>query len=334
MPSFDLHARYVLLTYPQCGELAPERVGEHLESINGTKCVIGRENHADGGIHLHCFIDFGRKRRFRNARAFDVEGHHPNVSPSKGTPEKGWDYATKDGDTVWATLDRPGESGGGRVSTVDKWTLITGASDRESFWSLVHELDPKSAACNFRQLQAYCDWKYAPVKPEYSTPVGISFVGGELDGRDEWVRQSGLDMGEPLLGRPRSLCMYGPSRLGKTLWARSLAKHVYCVGLLSGDVLLKAEHEDVKYAIFDDIRGGIKFFPSFKEWLGGQAKVSVKCLYREPKPIRWGKPSIWLSNTDPRDEMQNSDIEWMNANCTFIEVTDSIFHASTNSQLE
>ena len=201
MPSFDLHARYVLLTYPQCGELAPERVGEHLESITGTKCVIGRENHADGGIHLHCFVDFGRKRRFRNARAFDVEGHHPNVSPSKGTPEKGWDYATKDGDTVWATLDRPGESGGGRVSNVEKWSLITGAVDRESFWRLVHELDPKSAACNFRQLQAYCDWKYAPVKPEYSTPVGISFVGGELDGRDEWVRQSGIDVGDPLLGK-------------------------------------------------------------------------------------------------------------------------------------
>lgn len=200
MPSFDLHARYVLLTYPQCGELEPERVGNLIDGIAGAKCVIGRENHADGGIHLHCFVDFGRKRRFRNARAFDVEGHHPNVSPSKGTPEKGWDYATKDGDTVWATLDRPGESGGGRVSNVEKWSQITGASDRESFWSLVHELDPKSAACNFRQLQAYCDWKYAPPKREYKTPVGISFIGGELDGRDEWVRQSGVGLGEPLLG--------------------------------------------------------------------------------------------------------------------------------------
>jgi len=132
------------------------------------------------------------------------------------------------------------------------------------------------------------------------------------------------------LGRPQSLVLYGQSRLGKTLWARSLGKHVNCVGLLSGDVLLKAEREDVKYAIFDDIRGGIKFFPSFKEWLGGQPEVTVKCLYREPKPILWGKPSIWLSNTDPRDEMSNSDIEWMNLNCTFIEITTPIFHANTS----
>lgn len=201
MPSFDLHARYVLLTYPQCGDLAPERVGEHLESISGTKCVIGRENHQDGGIHLHCFVDFGRKRRFRNARAFDVEGHHPNVSPSKGTPEKGWDYATKDGDTVWATLDRPGESGSGRVSNVEKWSIITSAPDRESFWRLVHELDPKSAACNFRQLQAYCDDKYAPPERQYETPIGISFHGGELDGRDEWVQQSGIGLGDTPVGK-------------------------------------------------------------------------------------------------------------------------------------
>lgn len=199
MPHFEVHSRYVLLTYPQCGELSPERVGEYLDTNFG-KCVIGRENHADGGIHLHCFVDFGRKRRIRNARAFDVEGHHPNVSPSRGTPEKGWDYATKDGVTVWATLDRPGEGGSGRVSTVEKWSLITGASDRESFWRLVHELDPKSAACNFRQLQAYCDFKYAPPEREYTTPVGISFFGGELDGRDEWVQQAGLGLGGSPIG--------------------------------------------------------------------------------------------------------------------------------------
>lgn len=82
---------------------------------------------------------------------------------------------------------------------------------------------------------------------------------------------------------------------------------------------------DVDYAVFDDIRGGIKFFPSFKEWLGCQAWITVKQLYREPKLVPWGKPAIWISNTDPRDEMLMVDIEWMNANCIFIEVKDSIF---------
>lgn len=127
-----------------------------------------------------------------------------------------------------------------------------------------------------------------------------------------------------------SLCLYGESRTGKTLWARSLGTHIYCVGLISGDECLKAQMVD--YAVFDDMRGGIKFFPSFKEWLGCQAWVTVKCLYREPKLVKWGKASIWISNTDPRNEMLQSDVDWMEANCIFVEVKDPIFRANTESE--
>jgi len=201
MPSFDLHCRYALITYSQCGDLSPAVVGEFFDGL-GFKCVVGRENHADGGLHLHCFVDFGRKRRFRRAGVFDLEGRHPNISPSRGTPEKGWDYACKDGDVCFQSLDRPAisEGGGGNGGTRDKWATITGACDRESFWDLVHELDPKSAACSFTQLQKYCDWKFAPVPPVYGTPDGISFTGGDVDGRDDWLSQSGIGSGEALIG--------------------------------------------------------------------------------------------------------------------------------------
>lgn len=126
------------------------------------------------------------------------------------------------------------------------------------------------------------------------------------------------------------------------MWARSLGPHIYCVGLVSGDECLRVG--TVEYAVFDDIRGGIKFFPSFKEWLGAQAWVTVKCLYREPKLVPWGKPTIWLSNKDPRDDMYEEgpkgerkfskgwgqeDIDWMNENCIFINVDSPIFRANT-----
>lgn len=86
---------------------------------------------------------------------------------------------------------------------------------------------------------------------------------------------------------------------------------------------------DVKYAVFDDIRGGIKFFPAFKEWLGAQQTVSVKKLYRDPKLVEWGKPSIWSANSDPRLEMEAGDVAWMEANCIFIEIRESIVRANT-----
>jgi len=130
-----------------------------------------------------------------------------------------------------------------------------------------------------------------------------------------------------ILERVNSLVLYGPSQTGKTLWARSLGNHAYCIGLVSGAELQAAA--EVDYAVFDDIRGGFKMFPSFKEWLGAQQYVSVKRLYRDPVQIKWNKPSIWLSNRDPRDELDLVDIQWMEKNVTFINIEEAIFRAST-----
>lgn len=224
MSSFDLNCRYVLLTYAQCGDLSPTTVGEFFQSL-GFECVIGRENHADGGLHLHCFVDFGGKRRFRRANVFDVEGRHPNISPSKGTPEKGYDYAIKDGDIVYQSLERPRRPGGdGNSGTVAKWTAITGACDKESFWDLVHELDPKSAACCFTQLQKYADWKFAPDPPVYESPAGITFTGGDVDGRDGWLQQSGIGVGEPFLGKLTLTNLTMPAAQG--IWIVVSAMHL------------------------------------------------------------------------------------------------------------
>ena len=123
-----------------------------------------------------------------------------------------------------------------------------------------------------------------------------------------------------------SLCLFGPSRTGKTLWARSLGSHIYNIGLVSGTECLRAPSVD--YAVFDDIRGGIKFFHAFKEWFGCQQTVSLKRLYHEPEQIRWGKPTIWLANTYPRLDVSVADADWLNCNMTFISVDTPIFRAS------
>lgn len=198
--SFTFHARYVLLTYAQCGQLDAFRVMDRISELAG-ECIIGRESHADGGIHLHCFVDFGRKFRSRKADVFDVGGFHPNVSSSRGHPEEGYDYAIKDGDVVCGGLGRPTpEVRGGNESIHSKWTTITSATNRDEFWELVHKLDPKSAATAFSQLQKYCDWKFAPHVAAYESPTGIEFVGGEIDGRNDWILQSGIGSAEPVIG--------------------------------------------------------------------------------------------------------------------------------------
>lgn len=124
--------------------------------------------------------------------------------------------------------------------------------------------------------------------------------------------------------------LWGPSRTGKTTWARSLGSHIYYGSLFSGGEAL-ARHDEADYAVFDDMRGGLKFFPAYKDWLGAQAYPTVKALYKEPRTIKWGKPSVWISNSDPR-EAEGADVDWLNANCFFCYVHSPIvtFHANTD----
>uniref|UniRef100_A0A8A4XCI3 Replication-associated protein n=1 Tax=Turdus hortulorum Genomoviridae sp. TaxID=2814995 RepID=A0A8A4XCI3_9VIRU len=197
--SFSFHARYALITYSQCGTLDPFRVMDRFSEL-AAECIIGREYHADGGIHLHCFVDFGRKFRSRKADVFDVGEHHPNFEQSRGTPEKGYDYAIKDGDVVCGGLARPTPAvRSGAVTADSKWHTITSAETRNQFWELCHKLDPKAAAVNFSSLQKYCDWKFAPNVAEYESPTGVGFFGGEIDGRDDWLLQSGIGSEIPLV---------------------------------------------------------------------------------------------------------------------------------------
>lgn len=198
--SFHFQARYALLTYAQCDDLDGFRVMDLISGLGG-ECIVARESHADLGLHLHCFVDFGRKFRSRRTDIFDVEGRHPNIQSSRGTPWAGYDYAIKDGDVICGGLGRPEEPSSKRVKKDwDQWTEITNARDRDHFWELVHHLDPKAAACSYGQLAKYAEFRFAVKPPVYASPSGVSFVGGDVDGRDAWVDQSGIRSGEPLLG--------------------------------------------------------------------------------------------------------------------------------------
>lgn len=122
-----------------------------------------------------------------------------------------------------------------------------------------------------------------------------------------------------IVGRRRSLVLYGPTRLGKTLWARSLGRHAYFGGLFS----LDEDVSDVDYAVFDDMQGGIKFFHSYKFWLGAQSQFYATDKYKGKRLIDWGKPSIYISNNNPLED-EGVDHDWMLGNCDFVEITESL----------
>jgi len=186
MTTFVFSARYVLLTYSQSGDLSEWAVLDHISSL-GAECIIGREDHADGGTHLHVFCDFGRKKQSRRSDFFDVNGNHPNIVPSRGRPGEGWDYATKDGLIVAGGLERP--SGGGLPSTPDKWREIVGAESREEFFDLLRQLDPKTLVTKWSELNRYADATYAIKHEPYVGPSGLEFELGMVPELARWGRE-------------------------------------------------------------------------------------------------------------------------------------------------
>jgi len=185
--TFNFNSRYVLLTYAQSGDLSEWAVLEHISSL-GAECIIGREDHAVEGTHLHVFCDFGRKKQSRRLDLFDVEGRHPNVVPSRGRAEFGWDYAVKDGNVVAGGLARPGSN---RLpSAPNKWSEIVGAESRDEFLRLVQELDPKSFVLRHRELLDYADRYYSEEREPYVGPDGIEFELGMVPELAEWRAES------------------------------------------------------------------------------------------------------------------------------------------------
>lgn len=194
--SFRFCARYVLLTYAQCGNLSEWDVLDHISSL-GAECIIGREDHADGGTHLHAFCDFGKRKESRRADFFDVGGYHPNISPSKGNPGGGWDYPCKEGNIVAGGLARPGTDDMGADSQRTrlaghgaKWAQIVAAEDRETFFDLLRELDPKTLVTRWSELNKYADSAYAQRPEPYKSPLSVDFDLGRAPDLAQWREEN------------------------------------------------------------------------------------------------------------------------------------------------
>lgn len=185
--SFKFQAKYGLLTYAQSPDLDPQRIVELLCDL-GAECIVGRERHQDGGIHHHAFFMFERRFITRDVRKFDIDGYHPNIVRGYGTPEKGYDYATKDGDVVAGGLERP--SGNDANTRADKWSEIIEAETRDDFFQRVAEMDPRALACNFGNLEKYADWRYRPVREEYKHPEGFEFISECTEDMDKWAEEN------------------------------------------------------------------------------------------------------------------------------------------------
>lgn len=183
--TFILNARYFLITYPQSAGLDEWAVNDHFGSL-GAECIVAREDHADGGTHLHVFCDFGRKFRSRRADIFDVDGFHPNIERSKRNPRKGAEYACKDGEIVAGGLDVPGLATSIVSAAQDAGSTLICAESQREFFELAEEHCPWDLITRFGSMHQFAKWKWPEMGEPYESPAGFTIADGAFPELVSW----------------------------------------------------------------------------------------------------------------------------------------------------
>lgn len=88
--------------------------------------------------------------------------------------------------------------------------------------------------------------------------------------------------------------LVGPTKTGKTAWARSLGDHIF----FRNSYDLAEWRQDAEYVIFDDIL--MEYVHAIKCWIGSMGSFTDTDKYRKKQRIRWGphKCCIILCNDD------------------------------------
>lgn len=245
---------------------------------------------------------------------FDYDDHHPNIKAIRVTPHKAAEYPKKDGDVVYES-GTPPEKPKSKETKDDIWKAIMDkVTTAEDFIERSLQKAPRDTILHFSQIKAFAEHRYGSKVPEYDgTEVTPHY--DKYPDLKKWVSEQLLAERQPG-ERPTNLCLYGETRTGKTTWARSLGKHTYFASLFD----LRTLDETADYMVLDDLVDGFKTLPEWKFWMGGQYEAIINDKYCKKKRVRWGKPCIFLANDDPRDQLSESERNWVEGNCVFVHV--------------
>lgn len=237
--------------------------------------IVATEKHADGGNHIHIFVEFSKKIDIKNPRYFDLvcPGHHGNIGTVRYL-SKTLRYITKDGDYRLfgyseAHLKILLE---GASSTMAE--LACAIQSTENFTDIAL-LYPAKFITHHRGMRAlhnmYAYAKATATTPftydrELPPPVGFEQLHTWLV--DNFFAPAGA---KPL--RSRQLFLHGPTKMGKTRLYAFIARH-YRGYLISKDEKYMDDYSDhaFDYMIMDEMTSGHKV-----EWwnslLGGEPLV-------------------------------------------------------------
>lgn len=281
---------------------------------------------------------------------------HCNILPVPRTPFNAWDYVSKYGDVVASNLDRP-PARGPNTTRDDLWAGSLALATKAEFLADISKHSPRDFCLYPGSIKLSAENKYGPDRSEPDKPDletrGLTIHWDRYPSVREWILGSlpnaiqkiistsrgsaypqevmQADQTEvaekphdhPRMHRPKSLILYGASRLGKSDFATSLGPHVQFRGTFNLESLLEVGIENVEYVIWDDIgwHDPALKHDKYKSWLGSQDNFNVTDRYKHKIRMKpWNKPSIFLANKNPFLDLHPEDSNWLAENCVVVDL--------------
>jgi len=309
---FRVQGKNIFLTYAQAERIESK---EHLlwalrdKIPTPTRWVIGQEQHQDGGKHFHVMLGYDDKVDIRDQAFYDYNDHHPNVQCARA-PNQVLAYCTKE-DREPLMHGYVGREQEDDIYDVIQEEIANGTHATEVIRNIISRTKTKGLRL-YNQISNYVDRMMRP----NAVHVAMKEYPRDFPHVDEVLEHKVLDFMLSTqfneLGRDgrKSLWLYGASRMGKTVLARSLGNHWY----MNGAWNVECYDDRAEYGVLDDISWE-SMQRYYKGIMGLQLDVTVTDKYKKKSVIRGGKPVIILTNELPVFSV--AEAAWLEANVVF-----------------
>lgn len=244
-------------------------------------------------LHWQGYIQF-KKRQYRSAVQSYIRDPVAHCEPAKGDAKSNVKYCSKD-DTAtnpperiqWGLCDENAGVRANKRKLDEVCQSAWGAKSREEAFNILVEQAPSIIFRSYHSVKAALDYRF-PTKIEpfiykptfaWKLPATITY----------WLKYE-FSKRE----RAKCLILVGPTRLGKTNWARSLGRHMFW----RGQVNYGSWDQEAKYIVIDDIPW--QFIPQKKSILTQMGDVTLTDKYVKKINVKNDKPAIILANEMPQ----------------------------------
>ena len=255
------------------------------------------ESHQDGSYHIHMLLLYHRTQVINNEQHFDIEGYHLNicwVPLTKRDLEHTLNYIKKHGQ-YWGALENHHH-----LSSSDIYMEAMVVSTVQEAQSIIQQNALHDYFKSHINIKTVLTWLFPSPQPKpFQLPFEKFVVPRVLS--DWWS----IGVYQP---RSLTLVLWGPSRLGKMQWARSLDQHDY----MKGNINPEGFTSDCQYQVFDDLKEFKK-----QDWRGliGGDPFMITGKYIKPCVIM-PKSTIMISNWLPL--VDQNTIDWWISNLYMI----------------